>query len=173
MKFAFLLPTAALLLAGCSDPSAPTEANFRKAIEAALSSEPICETADINTMSAARRIDGPPSDYYLTLQKLGLVEIRKNTPPFPDSDSVAIHDTGHWTDKKGFCLATRKLEKIVRWTEPATVDGMTVTRVTYEWSALPVDWATADIIKALHFNPPQHDTREIVLTKMNDGWRAR
>lgn len=174
LKIRFWLPALALFLSGCSpDPLAPTEANFRKAVEAALTSDPICDTAGINNITAWRMLEGPPTEYYLTLQRLGLIDIKKDTSTFANGNSVTIPDTSHWTEKKGFCIAAKKLEKIVRWTEPAAINGRTISEITYEWSAVPTQWTTNDILKALNFSPPQHKTSEITLIKMSDGWRPR
>ncbi len=172
LQVRLIVLATALSATGCSDPKAPTEANFRKVIEAQLASHPVCtlEQARIGTVLTL-----PPdllTQDYLDLQSAGAVSIKEI--PAPPRAAGTWHEmtvvkSDIWQEGKGLCYGERVLDKIVRWTEPTSLQGMTVSEVTIHWKLRPAKWVTERFLESHHEKMENDDRVTLVLN--NDGWR--
>lgn len=177
VSFAVLALT--LFATGCSDPKAPSEANFRKVIVAQLASHPRCTIGLLGNSKVGSVITLPPhalSEEYEDLQVAGAVSI-KEIPEPPHHQygpgtwhEMTILDSGIWQDGKGFCYGNRVLDKIVRWTEPTAVQGVTVSEVTYHWKLQHAKWVPDRFLKA-HYDKAEDDDK-IALILNSDGWQV-
>lgn len=175
-----LLVLALILSAsGCSDPKAPNEANFRKLIEAKLAARPMCDQEGFSAGKVGETRDFYPGNLpqpVKDLEAAGVISIKEiptppNASPFLAPGAwhrATIENATGWQDGQGFCYATQSLEKIVHWTEPASVQGITITNVTYRWKLVPEKWAPASLVKS-HFTKMEGEG-EVALVLNNDGW---
>lgn len=151
----------AVLSAACSDPKAPSEANFSVALESALAQRPVCFLAEAKRWPSPASTEHPfirAREAQLTaLASAGLLRSESRVVdtgrPVRDllisellrGDRVAtVKDTVtdyHWTEtgqaalsERGLCYGTAKLQDVVRWTEPAEFMGGKMTQVTYTYT---------------------------------------
>ena len=175
LVFALILSTS-----GCSDPKAPSETNFRKLIEANLAAHPMCDREGFETGKVGETQEFRPGilpQYVKDLEAAGVISIKEiPTPPHGSPTlapavwhRIAIENSTGWQDGKGFCYAARSLEKIVHWTEPASVQGVTIANVTYRWKLVPEKWAPTSLIKS-HFSQMEGED-QVPMILNNDGWQ--
>ena len=167
----FVMLAAPLFATGCSDPKAPTEANFRRVIGAQMANHPVC-TLPQATIGAVLTVpsDSPLQDYK-DLQAAGAVSIKEIPAARGTStwQEITVIKSDILREGKGLCYGERVLDKIVRWTEPTALQGMTVTEVTVHWKLRPGKWVTDRFLKS-HNDKLENDDR-VVLVLNNDGWR--
>ena len=66
------------------------------------------------------------------------------------------------------CAGRGRIDKVVRWTEPAEMFGQTVSQVTYRHSATHVPASMPADVRAT-ITRPQKATATLI--KTNDGWQ--
>lgn len=78
---------------------------------------------------------------------------------------------GVWDAKNGICIGSRRLQEVVRWTEPGERLGTTITKVTYTWRLKDApDWVEPEMFKGIDgMVEPVEATMAVV--KASDGWR--
>lgn len=163
---------AAALAVGCSDPKAPSEDNFARALKPALERHPYCVLAEVLSWPSPVTTEHPAfrsPTRIAQLDALAQAGLLRSEPRVVDTGRPvrdllisellqgARHETVkdtvtdyHWTEAgdaalgdRGLCFGTPYLEKVVRWTEPAEFMGAQVSEVTYSFSVHDVpNWAS-------------------------------
>ena len=182
---------------GGGDARAPSEANFKPAIDAHLAANPKCvgepawmlpaelpnpEGADPGYQAIIERLR--------TVVRLGLV----SATPKEGRTAYALTEAGRrvyrtfpagrWDPRRpvgAFCYGVAKASGVVRWTEPGNALGEVTTQVTYLGQLGTVDaWAEdAEIRRQFPYVEQELATRtapaeaRVTLVLMSDGWRAR
>jgi len=67
------------------------------------------------------------------------------------------------------CMGTGKIDKIVRWTEPADAFGQIMTQVTYTYSATDLPVGVPDAIKQQAKDPVEAKS---TLVRIDGGWQV-
>ena len=203
MKRFFTLGVLGLLIvAGCSNPKKPSNGNFTRAINQALSTRgKACVL-----ISGQFPVDVPLSqltwrkqdvDRLTALENAGLVKSSDTTAvpqgsfapekPQPvkrfdltDLGKQYLHQQpGFSGSSAGFCYGQEVVDSIVKWNEPATAGGFTVTVVTYTYRLDGLaDWAQKpevvtqypEVRQELDGARVQQRTMGLQLT--NRGWDA-
>jgi len=175
----FVLLALALATTSCSDPKSPSETNFRKAIDAYYATHPRCTMGLMGNAKVGQAVTLPPGSYdptYVDLQAAGAVKIEEvPAPKSPNYQNqgpwhvVTILNEGIWKSGWGFCYGNYSISKIVQWSPPAAMDGLTVSQVKYQWKFIPAKWASEAFLKAHYAQLQGEDSATLVL--MNDGWQ--
>lgn len=138
-----------LCLAGCSDPQAAGDSNFRAALQNWYDAHPICTLLSVNgalplELRENDRVDGKRAS---ALVAAGLVSVEPVTrvsrfggkaenwnryhPTDTGRDAIRKNEDG--IGGLELCFARRKIIDIVRYTEPGDAAGITLSRVTYRY----------------------------------------
>ena len=172
-----------LAVAGCSDPKAPSESNFKKALMSHFVAHPYCSSGSYPmypNLKAGEPItaeSGKVDQRLLDLQANGDLDI-KEIPATPGNERwgprhiITVVDNGHWITGKGFCLGIFTVEKVTRWSEPAPAPfgGVTISRVSYERQFKAEKWVPASLVKS--WTEKAVGSKEAILVQMNDGWKV-
>ena len=168
-------------IASCSDPKAPKEENFRKAINAYFSSHQACTVGMMGDARVGETVTVAPASYdptWVDLQAAGAIEIKEI--PAPNTvyslskepwHTVTILNNGMWQDKRGFCYGTYSVDKVTHWSEPSSFNGMTASRVSYQRKFTPAKWASEAFLKK-HYTMTQNGDAVAAPILMNDGWQV-
>lgn len=187
-----------LALNGCLNGTAANEANFRKAL-APLVKDRFCrriQVARVDTGSDPQPypivIPAKPVPYADDEKTRAVLEqaaaggaLTRKKVTVPDRQGKQVDAWSYsptatgapvfrtvTNDKRSyaaFCMGTGKIDKIVRWTEPADAFERTVTEVTYTYSATDLpDGAPAEAVATV--TKPQQTTTMLMLA--NDGWQV-
>ena len=177
LKLAPSAAAAVLVLFGCSDPKEANETNFKKAIQAALASNQVCE----NLLGGMSETDGGfrvthygPIPLLTVAERAGVIALR-------DAPLAGAASGGHdyhikvlrpdlWDDKRGLCYGTMRVDKVLRWTEPADMMGRIMSIAVYRWNLAPAKWTTADALEKAGIKIQGEDRAGLI--KMNAGWEV-
>jgi hypothetical protein len=187
-------------LMSCGSKKGATKSNFKAAIQAELDKQPVCIITtlpyDVPSWNGQRKTDGNME----ALVRAGLVkrtqmmvarspmdamleDTRPKTVPGYRYEAaqpakkylIEVHNPmGTSTE---LCYGKKKVEEVVRFTEPASVTGMTASQVTYTWKLTDIaDWARNPDVET-HFHTDQFlnaadspRQAQIDLVLSNDGW---
>lgn len=193
--FRILTCLVILALAGCADPNAANEKNFKAVIQQYLDSVyPKCylnvelpQTVDIDFHGTIPKLRA--------LAKVGLVSESKGVAKSPwgvampapsfeltaegkkfyKPDAIKVSDGKHIG---GFCFGKAHVREIVQFTEPSDMFGHHISRVnyTYQVSDLPAWAAATEVVSVFDTlkvdvasnKSPIKDVATLVLT--NKGW---
>lgn len=194
MFYRIVLIALAVMVAGCSDPKAVNEKNFKAAIQKVLDTEyPRCyvkanfpatvEDFDMNNHKAV----------FPALVKAGLLSEKEESHEVPDGwmgrkkvvvvrvyDLTEIGKQFYSADTKhgGFCFGKATVKEITEFTEPSDMMGMRASQVkfTYIVSDFP-DWAQSPEMLAANVSLQADVESEKtpinsrdVLALTNNGW---
>lgn len=75
-----------------------------------------------------------------------------------------------WDSSRGFCVGKREVDEVVRWTEPASSNGVLATRIDYTWKLGDrPSWATPELFSEVKgMEKPVEDLA--IAQKTSDGW---
>lgn len=137
MRKLFICILAATLLLGC-DSNRPNAANFTKAINA-LIDKPYCLPTLLDHMGQTTSVVTGPFNLDNTYEKIGFYKLTRHYKNNfnQDIEEFQLTDLGARNYQPvchGFAFAKRKVDKIVKWTEPAT----TTTNVWYTYKLVDV-----------------------------------
>jgi hypothetical protein len=187
------LAAIALLLTGCSDPKAASDANFRATLQSWFDEHPVCATlvtmGEVPIVREARGgIDQKPIDAavsagllsvepFRAVSRFGTApeDFRRYTPT--DKGKAAIRKDDRGWGSVDICFARRQIDSIENYTEPADMAGIHLSRVTYRYSLADVaPWVNDTAIKAALpaigrtlAKSPAEATDTLMLT--NKGWQ--
>lgn len=202
---ALAIVVIACLGTACTSKTAATKGNFKNAIQAELDKDPACISADVPKDVPSFNGRLRPDEQLEPLVKVGLVtrsqamvqqsvmdvmfgEKRKKVPGLHYELSslgkqyvkpVKRPMMGFGGPSANVCYGNRKVDEVVRYTEPASAMGMTVTQVTYTWKLTNVaDWAKNPDVEKTYYTPrdlqaadtPEQANMDLALS--NDGWHA-
>lgn len=190
-----LAGTAVLLLAACSDPKKPNEANFRKALDDKLVAfnkscfARVSRNDDLFWLGAGGLSMGCSKNECALLESAGLVAqagvnytgLFNNRPAYKITDAgkkYLIPNLKNPTGDSYFCFSHAKVDKIERWSEPADMLGATLSEVSYtfKYEEIPTWAQSADIQKAIPAIKLAIDAQgkghKQVARLFNDGWRV-
>jgi len=189
---ALALLALALPLAGCSDPKAASDDNFKSALQGWFDTNPVCTTlVAMGKVPIVREVPNHVDEAKLDLAvNAGLLSVesfrevprfatkpadfRRYTPTDTGKDAIRANDTG--LGGVQLCFARRNVVEVVNWTEPGDVMGLRATQVRYRYRLDDIaPWTqTADmraafpqLAKALD-TPEGEDKASLILT--NEGW---
>jgi hypothetical protein len=192
-----------LTLLGCSNPKKPNDANFKKAIQEALDHQPVCISAPVPTQRPDFNGVQRPDAMLDALVKVGLVSATPATITQNDfiSGRTKIQGVQYELTEKGkkflttdkrmagmsllgpsstLCYARKEVVSIVRYSEPSSAMGQTMSEVTYTYKLAGVaDWAQDEAIQKAFLPARQMaaattpEEAKIALVLMSDGWRVR
>jgi len=185
------LPTLLFILwcSSCGGKTGANEGNFAAAINAYYAQHPECflngAYPEEVQVSGDERSDTKIDD---ALVSAGLLRREEFTRADTFRGRGTIHynrylltDLGQKTITKNlWCYGNRKVEKIVKFTEPAEGLGVKMAEVDYTYSLANIpDWAKSPAVldafpnvrRAVSPTEPPHDTQTLVLT--NQGWEAK
>lgn len=188
MKSTFIVGCclATLLLAGCSSEKHA----IQSAIDQDLSAHPVCVRFGDNKLTFPWQFGGDLHNNSIlnVLDKEGLIKLTvKDQNLQAPTNGVAInyygklttldltpkgHEKNVWDPEKGFCIGTRKVADVEKWTEPTASDGLQTTVVDYTWKVddLPFGINRSDFPDLPGMGKPKSAHAE--LKKMNDGWEV-
>jgi len=156
---------AALLIAGCSDPKAASDANFKTALQGWFDEHPVCTTLvamgevpierEARDRIGEKQIDAAVAAGLLSVEPFRAVprfgttpvDFKRYTPT--DAGKAAIRKDDHGLGSVDICFARRQIESIDNFTEPADMAGIRLSRVAYRYRLADVaPWTGNAAIKA-------------------------
>ena len=207
MRRSFVVSLAALFfLAGCNNTKKPSKANFTKAINQYLAKrDDACsslgQTLPVNVTVSEQKDRYGIGPQLAALEEAGLVHSTNTTavvhgmldalqgsrPPQPvrryeltDRGKRYYRQVPATFGKNGiFCYGQETVDSIIKWTEPATMEGASLSEVTYTykiaglapWAKQPhVQQAFPDLRQTLNEASKANETAGLQLT--NKGWEA-
>jgi hypothetical protein len=191
-----------IAILGCGDPKKPSDSNFTKAINKQLMVHgKACVTFGANSFP----VDIPQSQPAWQNQDAKRMAAFESAGVVRSSDTTAVLQNSFSHDpvpvkrydltesgKKyleqvpgmlgafpALCYARETVDSIVKWNEPATAGGFSMTIVTYTYRLTDVaDWARNDQVASLYpdikreFDGEKTQQRAIGLQLTNKGWDA-
>lgn len=189
-------------LVACGSKKDANKSNFKAAIQAELDKDPVCIAATLPDDTPSWNGQLKTNDQLEPLMQAGLVkrtqrmmarspmdvEFEDKRPKEVQGYRYEVADNakkyvqqvrtlgGHSPE---LCYGKKKVEDIVRYTEPSAAMGMTVSQVTYTWRLVDsADWARNPGIEKQYYteqflnaaNQPQE--AKIGLALSNDGWHV-
>ena len=207
MRRSFVASLVALFfLAGCNNTKKPSNANFTKAINQYLAKpDDACsslgQTLPVNVTVPEQKDQYGIGPELAALEEAGLVRstnttaavhgmldaLRGSTPPQPvkryeltDQGKKYYRQIPATFGQNGlFCYGRETVDSIIKWTEPGTMEGATLSEVTYTykianlapWAKQPdVQQAFPDLRQTLNEASKANQTAELQLT--NKGWQV-
>lgn len=207
MRRSFVASLAALFfLAGCNNPKKPSNRNFTEAIDQYLARrDDACsslgQTLPIDVTVSEQKDQYGIGPQLATLEEAGLVHSTNTTavvhrmldalqgsrPPQPvrryeltDQGKKYYRNIPATFGQNGiFCYGQETVDSIIKWTEPATMDGATLSEVTYTykiadlapWARRPdVQQAFPDLRQTLNGASKANESAGLQLT--NKGWEV-
>jgi hypothetical protein len=207
MRRSFVVSLAALFfLAGCNNTKKPSTANFTKAINEYLAKrDDACsslgQTLPVNVTVPEQKDQYGIGPQLAALAGAGLVHstnrtavvhgmldaLRGSTPPQPvkryeltDQGKQYYRQIPATFGQNGiFCYGQETVDSIIKWTEPATMEGASLSEVTYiykivdlaPWAKRPdVQQAFPDLRQTLNGASKVNETTGLQLT--NKGWEV-
>ena len=201
-RFALALMSALAIVSCASDPKAPNDANFTRAIDAYLEKDekagklPLCMNNPANIPDEAPAgADGAEKravlDRYVSAGLVTRHEIMKqvsywnNAPKMryveytltPVGQSSIKSDTGMFGGRVNhICYGTFRVGKIVNFTEPGEVNGYRVSTVRwYPHVTSVADWTKTESGKALvgqEIAAAENTEQGAMAVLMSTGWEA-
>jgi hypothetical protein len=192
--------TIFLLVVSCGSKKDANKGNFLAAIQAELDKEPVCIVATLPQDAPSGNGQMKTLDQLEPLVRASLVK-RTETMVHRSQFDVMLEDrrpkqipgyryelsdlgkkyvmgvrtlTGMLPE---ICYGKKKVEEVVRFTEPSSARGMTVSQVSYTWKPTDIAaWARDPDIEKMFYtsrflnaaNIPQEAKMDLVLS--NDGW---
>jgi len=205
MRRSFVVPLAALfVITGCNNTKEPSNANFIKAINQYLAKrDDACsslgQTLPIDVTVPQQKEQYGIGPQLAALEEAGLVHSTNTTamvhgmldalwgsrPPQPvrryeltDQGKQYYRQIPATFGQNGiFCYGQETVDSIIKWTEPATMEGVTLSEVNYTykianlapWAKRPdVQQAFPDLRQTLNGASKANQIAELQLT--NKGW---
>jgi hypothetical protein len=201
-RVVFLTTILSIAIFGCGNPKKPSDSNFTKAINKQLA---VHGKACVNFRANSFPIDIPKSQEashnedalrMAAFESAGVVKSSEATAMPQNSFarepiSVKRYDLtesgkkyleqipGAFGTFSALCYARENVDSIVKWNEPETTGGFSMTIVTYTYRLANVaDWAKDDRVVALYpeikreFDGEKTQQRAIGLQLTNKGWDA-
>lgn len=183
MKLLVLLAMV-LLMSGCSgDPKAASKANFERAATAKFSE--MEKSGDFCVGPATVPYNDTPKWMDSNRQKLALQKLEKlellqvvESQPGERGKKYDLTDLGrkYFEANRGFCFVRPEVVSILKFTEPADLQGERVSKVTLLMKVAPVR-SDPELEKlAFEINPKvKEEAKEVVVPFVltSEGWQAK
>ncbi len=204
-RFNLFSLAAVLVLAGCHNEKRPNSYNFTKAINQHLARHGqecifFAQTFPIDVPVSELKAEAGTAPQMAALERAGLVRGSDMTAAIRGMMGAlgpsAPHPVRHYEltnegrkylqvkpgvlgQSSAFCYGEEQVASIVKWDEPTTQDGTSVTQVTYTYKFQQLaDWAKRPDIQqafpAIKSTMDQVGTNQVIeLHLTNAGWEAR
>lgn len=179
-----LILAVVLLMSGCSgDPKAASKANFERAATAKFSE--MEKAGDFCVGPTAVPYNDTPKWMDSYRQKLALQELEKlkllqivESQPGERGKRYDLTDLGrkYFEANRGFCFVRPVVASILKFTEPADLQGERVSKVTLLMKVAPVRPDPELEMLAVEINPKvKEEAQEVVVAFVltSEGWQAK